>query len=255
MNNSEYTVIILAAGYSKRMQEMTKEKPKSFLEIEKKKIIEYHLDILNQRGFKDVIIVVGYLNGLFMKSIGTKYGNLNINYQLSKEYSTTGHGWSIYLTKEKWEIEKNPVLLIHADIFYNPKILDLILASAYSDIVGAHDQFQIHTGDECMVRGDNGIIESIKFDSKNDPSIIIGEVIGLNKWSSELMENFYLHMEHFFETDGRSYNYEVILNDLIQKKPQKINYILSNGLDWININYKEDYYKAKNELFQNIYGQ
>ena len=50
-------VVIIAAGASKRIARLTKHKPKSFLEIEGKRVIDYHLDTLHRRGINDIIFV------------------------------------------------------------------------------------------------------------------------------------------------------------------------------------------------------
>ena len=52
--------LILAAGDSKRLRDLTKEVPKSFLKVDNKKLIEHHLDKLSEVGVENVTIVVGY---------------------------------------------------------------------------------------------------------------------------------------------------------------------------------------------------
>ena len=50
--------LILAAGDSKRLSSLTKDMPKSFLEISNKKIIYYHLEYFSSIGLQHVTIVV-----------------------------------------------------------------------------------------------------------------------------------------------------------------------------------------------------
>ena len=214
MTNSNYQVIILAAGMAKRFAELGN-KPKSFLTIKGKKIIYYHLDILNEQGIKNVTIVVGYLKDLLIKTIGTKYKNLLINYVISKDYATTNHSWSLFLTKEKWMKDKKPIILIHADVFFDPKILDKVLASKHKNVISVDNLFKVQTGDECVIKGKNGLISSIKisnveFDKKKDNFPIVGELIGINKWSVKFMKGFYEYLQQFFKKHGKNYNYERI---------------------------------------------
>ncbi|UCH72497.1 MAG: NTP transferase domain-containing protein, partial [Thermoplasmatales archaeon] len=51
--------IILASGIGKRMQPLTKDKPKSLIKIKDKTILERQLDVLSKCKIKDVIITTG----------------------------------------------------------------------------------------------------------------------------------------------------------------------------------------------------
>ena len=52
--------IILAAGMGSRLGRYTKDNTKAMVEVNGKKLIENSLDILNECGVCEVIIVVGY---------------------------------------------------------------------------------------------------------------------------------------------------------------------------------------------------
>ena len=52
--------------------------PKTFIELNGKKILEIQLDGLKKQGFKMVIIVIGYLEEKFKKEIGDEYDGLSI---------------------------------------------------------------------------------------------------------------------------------------------------------------------------------
>lgn len=254
MKNSKYHVIMIAAGHSSRIKDLTKDKPKSFLEIKGEKIIDYHLDILNERGFSHVTIVIGYLKELFMKTVGTKYKNLIIDYVISEEYTTTGHSWSFFLTREKWLEKKKPIAFIHADIFYDPKILDLVMNSKYENVTSVDNNFDVNTGDEFVIRGENDLITSIELDSKTRKSSIVGEHMGISKFNPEFTYKFYNFMEKFFKKKGRKLNYEILLSDFIIELREKLHYVKIDNLRWMNINYIEDYEKAKGEIYEEIYG-
>ncbi len=82
--------IVLAAGKGARLRPLTLIKPKVLLEIGRKSVLEYNLDILNE--FVDeVIIVVGYLKEQITKKIGLFYDSMRISYAEQKELLGTGH--------------------------------------------------------------------------------------------------------------------------------------------------------------------
>ena len=68
MNIDSLHIIILAAGYSRRLKKLTKNCPKSVLKINNKRIIEYSLDYLKVRGVRSVTVVVGYMSDLFIQN-------------------------------------------------------------------------------------------------------------------------------------------------------------------------------------------
>ena len=119
--------LILAAGDSKRLKSLTKDMPKSFLEINNKKIIEHHLDKISESGITTATIVVGFMKEQFKKEIGFKYKNINIEYIDCDEYSSWNHGWSFYLSKRQIIKNNKNVLVVHADTFYDYELLDLLL--------------------------------------------------------------------------------------------------------------------------------
>lgn len=252
MKNSKVHAIIIAAGCSTRLPELTKDKPKSFLEIGGKKIIDYHLDLLNERQCENVTIVVGYLRDLLMNHIGKQHKNLKINYVISEDYETTGHSWSVFQTKEVWEKEKSPVLLIHGDIFYHPVILDKVLSSSYENVLAVDNKYKVQTGDEWVVRGLGDMVEKIDNNEK-DKSKIIGEIIGIIKWCPTVMEEFYMYLDQFFKKKGKTFHYEYVLSAMIHDKKTKIRHIKTDGLPWVNINYREDYERAQKVIYPLIY--
>ena len=59
--------IILAAGKGSRLGKYTQGLPKSFLEVNGKKIIAHQIDSLRKIGVKEIIIVTGYKSELFQR--------------------------------------------------------------------------------------------------------------------------------------------------------------------------------------------
>ncbi len=246
--NSDYHVIILAAGCSRRLAEFTKKIPKPFLPIAGKRLIEYSLDYLHERGFCRVTFVVGYLREVFQNTLNSQYKNLKLDYVVSSDYATNGHGWSIFLTKEVWEKEKKPVLLLHGDILYRPEILDKVLLHHTENVMAVDNLYKINTGDEVIVTGNNGLASGFAFGIDCNTAHAAGELIGVNKWSANFMAGFYSFMEKFLTLNGNNFNYEPILDKFLRSGAVKCSYVPCGGIEWININYPEDYRKAQEEI-------
>jgi len=235
--------LILAAGDSKRLKSLTKKIPKSFLEINKKKIIEHHLDKLSEVGIKKATIVVGFQKELFYEVIGKKYKDISIDYVECKEYHEFNHGWSFYLGSDSIRENKEEIVVVHADTFYDTEMLEQLMQNDRKNMLLVDPLYTIKTNDELLVYGANGKATSTHF-SHESVGNSIGEFIGLHKFDFETYEKFIEFLEDYFKINGKSVGYDRILGDFIAKGLAKINYKTTN-LSWININYLEDYEYAK----------
>lgn len=229
---------ILAAGNSTRLKALTKDKPKSFLEIGGKRIIEHHLDTLAKKGIQDTHIVVGFLKDLFKETIGDKHNGMDVHYVDNDEYETTNHSHSVFLGREIFR--EHPTLLIHADEFYDPSILEDLIDSDFDNVLTVNDRRD--TNEEFIVVGNNGIVEAV---GPNKMGNIQGEYVGLSKFSSEFMTAFCNYIEGFFLRKGRKFQYEIVMDEFLKTSPLQLHYQGIKDRAWININHLEDYKKAQ----------
>ena len=76
-------VAILAGGLATRLGELTRNRPKSLVEILHKPFLTYQLELLKQQGVTDVVLCIGHLGGQIKEAFGDggKYG-LHIHYSI-----------------------------------------------------------------------------------------------------------------------------------------------------------------------------
>jgi choline kinase len=254
MANSDYHVVLIAAGCSRRLAHLTVDRPKSFLPVRGKRIIDYTLAALDERGFQRVTVVTGYLKEMFPLAFGSQHGGLKLNYVVADDYETTGHGWSVFLTRPSWTREKRPVLLVHADVFFDPRILDLVTASEHESLLSVDENYKTETGDEQIVLGRDGLVTGVR---ANNATLAhaVGESVGINKWSPAFMDRLYGFMEGFFAEKGRNFNWEPVLDRMLSQEPGGLHYLKTGRYRWMNINYEQDYARTQTELYDAIYGR
>ena len=76
MSEKIKSAIILAAGYGKRMQPITLEKPKPLIKIKGKPLIKYSIDLLELMNIDEIIINVHYKSDQiinFINSLGNSF--------------------------------------------------------------------------------------------------------------------------------------------------------------------------------------
>ncbi len=120
--------VILAAGWGIRMNPLTLTKPKPFLSIAGKSILEHNLDEL-QGLVEEVIIVIGYKGELIKRRLKENYKGLPIKYAIQEEQLGTGHAAKAALPflEEKFLILNGDDLYAREDLLkcleVNPSIL------------------------------------------------------------------------------------------------------------------------------------
>ena len=98
--------IILAAGRGSRLKDLTKNKPKSFLKIKNRRMIDYQIEGLKKNGIKDIAAVVGYKKEMFRK--------LKIKLFNNKNWESTNMVYSLFKANS-W-LSKYDCIICYGDI-------------------------------------------------------------------------------------------------------------------------------------------
>jgi len=109
-------LIILASGRGSRLKSLTKYKPKSFIEINGKRIIDRILD--NSKYFNETIIVAGYKSKL-IKKYYNKHKIIN-----NQEFSKSNMVHSMFKVSK---YVNSDVVISYADIIYDFKIIEKLV--------------------------------------------------------------------------------------------------------------------------------
>lgn len=130
-------VVIAAAGQGTRMQELTKDKGKTLIEVGNRPFLAYLLDNLVSAGYKDFILVVGFhpeLMQAFANNYLTENQDKNLKINLVNQFEVLGPKEEIYGTAcpvmcVKDIVGQNNFLYICGDNFYSVRDLKSIKAS------------------------------------------------------------------------------------------------------------------------------
>ncbi|MBW2207796.1 MAG: NTP transferase domain-containing protein, partial [Deltaproteobacteria bacterium] len=103
------TALLLAAGTGSRLNPITQDMPKCLTVVNEVPILERLVDCLNQQGFKRLVVVTGYLENRIQEFLGTRAGDMIIEYIHSPLYKTTNNIYSLWMARE---FINEPFLLI-----------------------------------------------------------------------------------------------------------------------------------------------
>ena len=86
--------MILAAGYGKRLGNLTKNTPKPLIKVKGKALIDFHIEKLIDSQCEKIVINVHYLADKIIDHVSTKYKD-KIDIVFSKEQNILGTGGGI----------------------------------------------------------------------------------------------------------------------------------------------------------------
>ncbi|MAD47719.1 MAG: nucleotidyl transferase [Gammaproteobacteria bacterium] len=136
-------VMILAAGYGKRMLPITKDTPKPLLKVSNKTLIQRNIEILINSGFNEIVINIAYLGSMIIEHVTKCFPSADIKF--SKEENPLGTGGGVMKALDI--LGKDPFLLINSDIFHDINIKDLKQYTEKAHIVGVSNPNHNLNGD------------------------------------------------------------------------------------------------------------
>jgi 2-aminoethylphosphonate-pyruvate transaminase len=217
------TAVILAAGRGTRLQNVLKDVPKGFLEINGLSLIERSLKLLSDAGIRRTVIVTGHLSEFYEDLQKRIPGVETIRNEI---YADSGSMYSYYCARP---LIHDDVLLLESDLIYEPRALESLISTNQKDAILISGKTL--SGDEVYVET---IDERISHLSKNpdDLKSITGELVGISKISYDL----YLRMIQTAETlfqESLKVEYEHCLIKTAQSYP--VYYLKIEDLIWSEI--------------------
>ena len=243
--NAGFRIIILAAGRSLRLSRLTRDRPKSLLEVEDKPILGHSLSILSRRGFTRLTLVVGYRKQRIESALGRRYENIDISYVENPLYAESEHGWSLYCAREDWALQPGPVVFMDADNLYDPEMIDRMMECPGENVMLVDEGLRPDDRDDELVLGTSGVVSGLKRGRAAEFSDFVGGFVGINRFSAGFMDSLFQFMRGFFAEKGKLYKYERVFDAFIRETGARVHYLPIHGLPWVNVNHEADYELAK----------
>jgi choline kinase len=120
-DNRITTALLLAAGTGSRLFPLTKSSPKCLTLVNEISILERLVENIKKQGFKRLVIVTGYKKECIMDFLGSKSGDLDIEYIHSPLFLTTNNIYSLWMARN---IINEPFVLFESDLVLNTSLLN-----------------------------------------------------------------------------------------------------------------------------------
>lgn len=234
------TAVILAAGRGSRFNEAGKYRPKGFIEVQGKPIIERSIELLLSVGIKKIIIVTGHLADFYEK-LSEKYPSI-ITIQNMK-YADSGSMYSLFQLEG---LVNNDFILLESDLVYEVKALNVLLQTTMKDCLLISGFTK--SGDEVWVNAPNGRLYGLSKD-QNELSKIHGELVGITKVSAPLFKAMCDVAKQFFITSLHM-EYETALAKTAHE--YAIPCLKINDLIWAEIDNEEQLKNVRENIYPRI---
>jgi len=238
--------IILAAGVSRRLYPLTLETPKSLLKINDKPIIDYQLDALRAVGVKDIVLVLGYYEELFIDHFKNKHSDFNLLVITNHHFFETNTSYSVWLCKDK--VQDDDTILMNADVLFPIELLKRLVISKQQNLLAVEIK-KCGNEEVKVIEGRNNRIVAIgkKLIQENS----LGEFIGVAKFSNEFMKEFFTSLDKLVLAGGKSDYFEAAIDPILSENA--LYYEDVTDLPSKEIDFLEDFEEAKSLVDSNFY--
>jgi choline kinase len=225
--------IIMAAGYGRRLEQLTKGKPKSYLKVNGETLIERQLRLIREIGIDDIIIVTGYQKNRFE----TDFASQDVSFAFNPFYMTTNVLVSFWCAQH---LLHDDFIYFHADTIFHEKIFENLMKADH-DIVLPID-FKTCKEEDMKVKIINDAVVEINKEMSSETAD--GEFIGVTKIRSRILEDLKSVVVNAMEENRFQSFFEHAIQELIDLKKAHVGCIPTDGLPWCEIDFEEDYQRT-----------
>lgn len=224
-------VVILAAGFGSRLEEITKETPKALVKVVGKSILEHQIDAYKLAGISEekITVVVGYEGNQIIDFCNDKYPSLNIIN--NTDYNKTNNMYSLYLYLAI--SNASGLMISNGDCVYDPKIIQKMVDSSSPSIIAC--DIGSYSEESMKIVADGKWVTQIsKQISERDA---LGNSIDLYKFSGEDLNQFKQIVSNELEENINNWT-EVAIDRFCTEG--KIAFLDIENLNWVEIDNQED---------------
>ncbi|NOZ59462.1 MAG: phosphocholine cytidylyltransferase family protein [Euryarchaeota archaeon] len=235
--------VILAAGLGSRLGELTRDRPKTLLEVCGRPLISYILENLSSCGIEEAVIVTGYAERRLREVVGDgSASGVRVSYVRNPRYATTNNSYSLSLVRER---VRGGFLIVNSDVLFHPGILEILLSSPLGGVVLSVDLGKELGEEEMKVTARGGRITDIG--KELPPREAVGEYIGLARVDAASVEAFFAALDEVLRELGSGVFYEEAFRGMIGMG-LAVRYTSTDGLPWVEIDTPEDLWFAEAEV-------
>jgi len=229
--------IILAAGRGRRLGGLSDDKPKCFLEIKGKRIIDHQIDLLRAHHVCRIVVVTGY-RSLEVKDGLKKHHDIAVAF--NPFYATTNVLTSFWFGKN---LLSEDYIFLHGDTIFDEAILKALLSKDAGMVMAVDFKKCEEEHMKVKIVGD----AIVKITKQMPPQEAAGEFIGLAKVSKPFAQILHDKADQFMLEEKFDCFFEAAVQRVIDQSGEndKVSFVDISGRFWEEIDFQEDYARAQ----------
>ena len=235
--------IIKAAGLGSRLLPVTKNIPKTLVEVNGQPILHNILDALKFVSASPIVVIVGHHAQKIIDFCLSNYPDTLFHFIYNPNYSTKPASYSMYLAKEHM---CEDILMFNCDVFFEKDILFDLIQYPYSvlavDSSCRQLPINVHAVNEKIVEINDNLPASLADYSSLD-------ILKLQKKEAILLRNM---LVEFFEVKKQDISRNEIITNLIKYYGMEIYIHDAVGKRWCEIDTAEDLIRAE-KIFKGMH--
>jgi choline kinase len=242
--------VILAAGVGLRLGMGEPRPPKCLLRFDERTLMERHLSNLGDLGVSRVHLGLGYRAECIYEELARIGIPLPVNTVFNPDYEQ-GNVVTLHCMEQAL-CAGDDVLLMDADVLYDPAILARLADSAHENSLLLDRDFA--PGPEpvklCLRDG-----RPVGFSKQPPPQLdfdTVGESVGFFKLGGTMARELWLQAQRYLARGEREAYYEDALRDLLLRDPDAFGVVDVTGQAWIEIDFPHDIERARSEVLPRI---
>jgi choline kinase len=232
--------IILAAGKGTRLNGVDL-KPKCLFEVGGRTLLDRQVSTLLDSGIDQIVIVLGFEGERIRQLYESK-----ASFVVNSRFEETSSLYSLWLAREHLA---NGFVVLNCDVLFHPQLLTKLLSAPFDDALLVDFLNKSKLGDEEMkVKVSDGLVVDIRKDI--DPAQADGENVGMVKFSSHGAKRVVEEMDRLVSRGLEREWAPRAFREFASRYP--LHAISTDHYPWIEIDFPEDYRKAKEDIFPKI---
>ncbi len=244
--------IILAAGMGLRLvQPEGQQKPKCLLRFGESSLLERHLQLLKAAGVDEIVFVLGFKHEAVEAELAAIDWKPRTEVVVNSEFSL-GSVLSVHTAAEALT-RGGDVLLMDADVLYDERILEPLVADAGPvnrllidrDFEAGDEPVKLCVSNGVPVELRKQVLADLQFDT-------IGESVGFFRFDETAARRLAELVAGYVATGRANLPHEEAVRDLLLERSQVFDIADVTGAPWIEIDFQNDVKRAADEVLPQL---
>jgi choline kinase len=233
--------IILAAGKGTRLNGVEL-KPKCLFEVAGRTLLDRQISAITEARISEIVIVLGFEAERIRRLCGD-----NVSFVINSRFEETSSLYSLWLAREHL---LDGFVVLNCDVLFHPQLLTKLLTAPFADalLVDFVDEHSRLGEEEMKVKVSDGRVVDIRKDL--DPAEADGENVGIVKFSAEGAKRLVEEMDSLISRGHERDWAPRAFREFATRFP--LHAISTDDYPWIEIDFPEDYRRAREEVFPKI---